>query len=125
HQSENNKDSGNRYYWGQRYKDLMPEDEERKTEVILKRKELNPFQTLYLKELMQYTVSEGMLDKKHIDIEEINKLRNLIAHSNSPTNIDRNKDEVIYNFDKLRSYVDRVHALFDAYDYLKQELEKL
>ncbi len=124
HLSQNAEDSGDRYHWGLRYNDLMPENRAKREGAILKRKELNPFQTLFLKELMQYTISEKFLEEKYIDIENVNALRNQIAHNVYPTSFERVDGEITYNYENLKLFVDKVRAFFEAYDYLQRMMER-
>lgn len=123
HRSKTSNSENDRHFWNRRYDALMPSNKDKQTEIILKRRELNPFQTFYLKELMIFAVDNNLLDKKHISIEKINDLRNLIAHSNNPTPFEKRDGVAVFNFDNLKEYVDKVQAFFEAFDYLRRQME--
>jgi len=115
---ESEKDNNSRKFWLSRLDQLLPKDPKKMKDVIIKRKEFKPFQTFYLSELLRFAFDKKVIDRSKIDLDKITSLRNQVAHSNNLTTYTNEEGQLIYNYDNLSIYVERINAFFRAYDYL-------
>lgn len=107
----------NSYYRG------LVQKAHRKSEVE-KRKNANPFQTFYLKDLLLFARSEDLFQFTNKDLNDLTGIRNWIAHSKDVTHIQPNKEHAVYNIDGLRNFIKMSQSFFTLYEKLELTLEK-
>lgn len=120
---ESEKDNNSRKFWLSRLDQLLPKDPKKMKDAITKRKEFKPFQTFYLSELLRFAFDKKVIDRSKIDLDKITSLRNQVAHSNSLTTYTNEEGQLIYNYDNLSIYVERINTFFRAYDYLLMKID--
>ncbi|MET3113464.1 hypothetical protein AAKU52_001189 [Pedobacter sp. CG_S7] len=119
-QSINQKRESKREFWAKRYLELIPDDLDKLNKTELIRRDANPFQTFYLKELLLYFVSKRIVNGNDIAIEELCNLRNLIMHSKDVTTyLVGLNGTVIYNFEGLKTFVNNCKKFFLSYEVLE------
>lgn len=123
--AENEKDKNNKKHWLQRLEDILPSESNKLKKVEEKRNELNPFQSFYLFELMRFASDKNLIDKRTVNVDKISKLRNQIAHSIDLTTQSTEEGRPIYNYKKLKIYIDHINAFFIAYDFLQYQIENV
>ena len=120
-QSETNNSEENIKFWQNRYRALMPENPIELKKQEDKRLSSNPFQTFYLKELLLFSANKNILEESLIKLDSITSLRNDIAHNKDVTSISEDEDVgLVYNFKKLKAFVNKANEFFEAYDYLEE-----
>lgn len=113
-------------HWGRRVSEISPEDKKKLNEVNLKMAELSPFQSFYLKELLNFAKELGLFEGVKLHTHEISTLRNKIAHSVDLTSERRTDDgDLVYNFKHLKTYIQHARSFFYAYDYLSDIVKKM
>ena len=113
--SDNPESSINGSHWNRRLYQLENQKEERDN--------ANPFQTFYLKELLLFADSKNLLKLYNAEIEDINELRNSLAHNKDVISHTEKNGSIIYNFEGLQTFANRMKAFFYAYDVLAQSVE--
>lgn len=121
HDHENSESS--KKHWKKRLDEIYPETEEKRLIVAHKMKDLNPFQTFYLRELLRFASDNKIICKKKVNIDHVSELRNKIAHNVHLTSGTTSEEgTLIYNFDGLKEYIKLVRSFFLAYDYILEEV---
>lgn len=122
---EQEKDENSKRYWENMLKKIDPVDEVKKEKVEYKMKETNPFQTFYLLDLLRFACNEGVISKKHVNIDHVARIRNLVAHSISLTSrTEMEEGSLVYNFDQLKEYLQLIRSFFIAYDHLNEKVDE-
>ena len=114
--SEKPESSINGHHWNRRLYQIQNQGEEREI--------TNSFQTFYLKELLEFAVSKNLFDIHQSEIEDINQLRNLLAHNKDAISYSDINGSIIYNSEGLRKFANQIKAFFYAYETLEDNLEK-
>ncbi|SHG41002.1 hypothetical protein SAMN05444396_11162 [Flavobacterium segetis] len=123
--SENENNLKNQEHWKKRYNALMPFKIDDLERVKIQRLEVNPFQTFFLKELLEFCFDNDVIHREFINIDSICALRNSIAHNKDLTSIIENENgDLIYNFKNLQKFVLHAKAFFEAYEYLSEFKQK-
>ena len=104
-------------HWNRRLSQLDYLQEERQN--------ANPFQTFYLRELLEYADDIKLIDLYQSEIEEINQLRNQLAHNKDVIYQSTKNGTIIYNFDGLQTFANQMKSFFYAYDKLAESVENL
>lgn len=84
----------------------------------------NTFQTFYLRELLEFADSKKLVDLYQSEIEDVNNLRNLLAHNKDAISHTSKNGSIIYNKEGLQDFANQMRAFFYAYDILAKSLEK-
>lgn len=106
----------NRDHWIRRYQELVPDNKNKLENIINRRKTSNPFQTFYLRELIEFAISENLIPKKDINIFAISSLRNKIAHSKDMTSRKESENNIVYNFHGLEEFINEINAFIKAFE---------
>lgn len=110
-----------RNYWASRLNALKPSNPKDLFRVEKERREANPFQTFYFKELVEFAIAKKLITRECIFIDEINSLRNSIAHNKDFTSTIEHEDgQIVYNFKNLKAFVFKAQKFFEAYEYLEE-----
>lgn len=88
-----------------------------------KRLNSNPFQTFYLRDLINFGLSKRILIKKDFPINVISELRNWVAHSKDATSIHPNSEPPVYNIEGLLVFIGMTRTFFQSYDALEMLLD--
>lgn len=119
--SERSKDQtlgqGERNYYTKAYNRHTSSQEERR------RHQTNPFQTFYLKELLQFMFSEQLVIGTIREVEDISDVRNWVAHSRDVTAIHPDSEHPVYNIQGLKRFINQVRLFFKVNDRLLMVLE--
>ena len=104
-----------RNHWYRRLNKIEYQKEEREN--------ANTFQTFYLRELLEFADSKELLDIYQSEIEDVNKLRNLLAHNKDVISHSSRNGNIIYNSNGLQDFADQMKAFFYAYEILAKSVE--
>lgn len=114
----------NNEHWKKRYRELKPKNIDVRAEKEKLREELNPFQTFYLSDLLQYAADLNIVNLTSDEIRNIGKVRNQIAHSVDFTSSNTDTSgNLIFNFEELSKFVKNIGEFFIAYDDLLEKVE--
>ena len=123
------KDYGSRKgkdYWKNQYNRYVPADNPKKLATLEeKRKNLKPFQTFLMSDLLQFGISKKYFSdnfKKYV--ADIKNIRNRIAHSTdftgkSDTHASKS-EETLYKIDELKKFIKEIKSFFNAYNELEE-----
>ncbi|MGV8964057.1 MAG: hypothetical protein ACOH2V_11850 [Candidatus Saccharimonadaceae bacterium] len=103
------------HHWHKRLYQIQNQREEQEN--------ANPFQTFYLRELLEFAESEKLIDLYNSEIEEINQLRNLLAHNKDVISHSNKKGSIIYNSERLQDFANQMKVFFYAFDILAQGVD--
>ena len=104
-------------HWNRRLYQIENQNEERENANIL--------QTFYLKELLLFADSKNLLELFNSEIEDINQLRNQLAHNKDVITFSYKNGSIIYDFEGLQTFANQMRALFYAYEILAESVENL
>ena len=102
-------------HWNRRLYQLNYQKEDREN--------ANTFQTFYLKELMLFADSKNLLELYNSEIEDINELRNQLAHNKDVITYSDKNGSIIYNFEGLQTFANQMKDFFYAYEVLAERVE--
>ena len=102
------------HHWNRRLYQLEKFSEEREN--------ANPLQTFYLKELLLFADSKNLIELYNREIEDINELRNQLAHSKDVITYSDENGSMIYNFEGLQTFAKRMKSFFYAYEILAESV---
>lgn len=120
---KNEKDNGSISHWERRINEIDPINEKKNLKIKTKMNEVNQFQTFFLNELLRYSCSELLIDSTFFNIENITEVRNHIAHNKHFTTNSKNEEgTLIYNFSRLKQYIEFIKSFFTSYEYLEKQL---
>ncbi|WP_417559176.1 hypothetical protein [Mesoflavibacter zeaxanthinifaciens] len=107
-------------FWENRYAQCMPTDEEKRSQLIKKRKDLKEFQTFYLNDLLFFAASKGLVSKNFKkNIEAVKQVRNWVAHSKDLAYRSGDIDKPLYRIKELKSFVANANQFFECYEELE------
>ena len=106
--------SNDGHHWNRRLYQLENQKEEREN--------TNTLQTFYLKELMLFATSKKLIDLYDSEIEDINQLRNQLAHNKDVITFSDENGSIIYNFEGLQTFANQMKDFFYAYELLAQSV---
>lgn len=112
-------------HYTKRYNQLIPSNEKDRLKEERIRKECNPFQTFYLRELVAFTIKQKYISKKEFNESYIGDLRNWVAHSKDFANTEDKGVEKVYNFKGLTEFVNKINKFLVSYEKLEEELAKM
>lgn len=123
--TKNETNINNKNHWAKRYMSLMPSNVAELEKVKIQRLEVNPFQTFFLKELLEFCFDNEVLDQASVNIDSISILRNSIAHNKDFTSVIENENgDLIYNFKNLQRFIKHANLFFHAYEYVEELKQK-
>jgi hypothetical protein len=104
-------------FYKKRYKELRPENPKDLSKQILKRSEMPPFQTFYLRELLEFVDSKPNDKVAPEEIYMISALRNYLMHSKDFVGLKNETDtEPVYDIVSLEKMANRINCFLDVYD---------
>lgn len=118
-------DEESKGHYTKRFKQLVPTKEDRLIEENRKRKECNPFQTFYLRELLVFSIEQGYISDEDFGESLIGDLRNWVAHSKDFANTEDKGGEKVYDFKGLTEFVDKIKKFLVSYEILDETLATL
>lgn len=113
------KKEGEKNYY---YKNMY--EQEVDDRAVQRRKNANPFQTFYLKDLMNFAQAEKLLNLSHSELNDITELRNWVAHSKDVTTVKPDSDHPVYNITGLVKFIELSTSFFKSYESLELVLEE-
>ncbi|MET6989135.1 hypothetical protein [Sediminicola arcticus] len=112
-------------HWNTRYIECTPEDQEKRNELILKRRECNPFQTFFLNDLLYFSASRKYVSKEfRKSLDEIKIIRNWVAHNKDLTHKSQTNNQPLYKIDELKKFVSHANTFFNCYEELEYKIKK-
>lgn len=116
-EGEKEKKSNKYLYYHKKYQQANRQAE------VEKRENANPFQTFYLRDLVQFAFAQQLLSEKGFDIDAISDLRNWIAHAKDITSTKKDPDRTVYNINGLKKFIAIVRSFFKSYEILEIKLD--
>ena len=107
-------------HWNKRYSQCVPESIDKLEELEQKRKDLKPFQTFYLNDILLFTASKKLVSKKFKqNIEAIKQIRNWVAHSKDLAYKTKEIGKPLYKINELKTFVSNANKFFECYEELE------
>jgi hypothetical protein len=107
-------------FWENRYNQCMPSNNEKREQLIKKRKDLVEFQSFYLNDLLLFAASNKLVsDKFKKNIEAVKQVRNWVAHSKDLAYRSEEIDKPLYKIKELKNFVANANQFFECYEELE------
>ena len=107
-------------HWSRRYDDLMPKNNMKRAKLERKRKDLKPFQSFYLNDLLYFATSKDLVSENFKkSVEAIKAVRNWVAHDKDLAYKSTEVGKPLYKIEELRNFVINANQFFQCYEELE------
>lgn len=103
------------YFWERKLSDL-----ERSRNQM---KYANLFQTFSFRDLLNFANDINLLPLSEVEIDDVSDIRNSLAHNRDVTSQMENNGTIVYDFEGLKIFAEKMRSFFNTYEVLDEKLK--